>query len=109
MSYKAVYFHCNGGEFFSGARCPIDGVGNEETEQIVRVVAELRKSGIDITRQALEAAGVSKGTLACVVVVEFPNKKMTWGYFRPLSIPSCEHCGKHLRKHLLTLSTRGGE
>jgi hypothetical protein len=106
MGFKVVYTHCNGGEFFSGPYCPIDGVGDDISKTLVEAVTELRSTGKDIGLDALERAGVPRNQLADVIVVEFPSEEVAWEFFRPLSTTNCEHCGKYLLNHLLSLDRK---
>jgi hypothetical protein len=93
MSYKEAYFLCNGGEFFSGIACALDGVQHRDSIQLTSIVKKLRTQGIDINLDSLHDAGMSLERLRFVIIIEFPGNGSHWKFFRPLTTTVCENCG----------------
>ena len=67
---KRLYFHCDGSHIFNGKYCPQDGV-SFWAEEILTVVERLERDGVELSVQALRAAGVPDAHLHRVLIIEF--------------------------------------
>jgi hypothetical protein len=66
-----VYSRCNGGHYFDGEACPLDGWSSPEAADLAAVARRLVASGEAVSVDALRAAGASEGALKNAIVVEF--------------------------------------
>jgi hypothetical protein len=68
---KQLYFRCNSGHYFAGPTCPFDGWTRPEFREVLSVVDQLRATARELSIGELKKAGISKGALERVVVIEF--------------------------------------
>ncbi len=66
-----AYSRCNGGHYFRGACCPLDGWSSPASRELDAACQKLSASGRPVSLASLREAGVSEASLLRVVVIEF--------------------------------------
>jgi hypothetical protein len=66
-----AYIRCNGGDYFTGEYCPFDGWSSPASKELTEAVERLARAHRVVSIEELRKAGVSAGTLARTIVVEF--------------------------------------
>ncbi len=66
-----AYARCNGGHYFQGACCPLDGWSSPASVELEAACRRLDQMGRRISLAALVEAGVSSGSLDRIIVIEF--------------------------------------
>jgi len=66
-----AYSRCNGGHYFRGVCCPLDGWSSAASEELDTACRRLAAAGRAVSLASLREAGVSQGSLRRIIVVEF--------------------------------------
>ena len=83
MTVRA-YCRCNGGDYFQGESCPIDGWHSPQSLELAKLVRGLRDSGREPRMEELCRAGISEATRARTVVIEFGADESAFDAMTPL-------------------------
>ena len=78
-----VYRRCNGGHYFQGPDCPLDGWAESESMELDTAARRLAAAGIPPSIAALRDVGVSKEALDRAIVVEFGNRESAFELMSP--------------------------
>jgi len=78
-----VYFRCNGGDYFSGACCPIDGWSSDASIELSCAVQRLEAEGRPLSIEELRRAGVCAETLQRAIVVDFGDSRSAFDAVSP--------------------------
>jgi hypothetical protein len=66
-----AYSRCNGGHYFMGACCPLDGWSSAASRELAAACQKLTASGRPVSLASLREAGVSESSLSRIIVIEF--------------------------------------
>src|SRR5437588_10420084 len=66
-----AYSRCNGGHYFRGVCCPLDGWSSAASRELDAACQKLTASGRTVSLASLREAGVSEAALSRVIVIEF--------------------------------------
>jgi hypothetical protein len=78
-----AYTRCNGGHYFSGARCPLDGWSSAVAVELDCAVHRLAQSGQSLSVASLLEAGVNASSLARIIVIEFGSEASCFDVIAP--------------------------
>ena len=83
MSTTRIYIQCNGGDYFDGTACPLDGWSSPEVEEIANAAARVASMDRPLSVEHLRAAGLSEAALRRVVVIEFGDEQAAFEALTP--------------------------
>lgn len=66
-----AYSRCNGGHYFRGVYCPLDGWSSTASRELDAACQRLSASSRPISLASLREAGVSESSLPRIIVIEF--------------------------------------
>jgi hypothetical protein len=66
-----AYSRCNGGHYFRGPCCPLDGWSSAASRELDAACHRLSASGRPVSLASLREAGVSDSSLSRIIVIEF--------------------------------------
>jgi hypothetical protein len=78
-----AYSRCNGGHYFIGAYCPIDGWSSRASVELTAACQRLTASGRPISLADLLEEGVSSDSLRRIIIVEFGSEKSIFDAISP--------------------------
>jgi hypothetical protein len=78
-----AYCRCNGGDYFVGGVCPVDGWSSPASEELTRLVQRLRADDRPLSLEALKAASASEATLKRTIVVQFGSEEAAFEAITP--------------------------
>ena len=98
MTERTLYFYCNGGDYFSGDSCPLDGFSTPEIQATQRLIDDMLAKGNSLSIAALREAGADPGVLGSALLIEKSSSMSTWSYFTPTAGTFCPKCHATLRE-----------
>ena len=76
-----AYVRCNGGHYFIGSHCPLDGWTSPEAAELA--TANKKISAAELSIEALRRAGVKETTLSRTIVIDFGNEMSSFDAIAP--------------------------
>src|SRR5262245_39339345 len=78
-----AYSRCNGGHYFIGENCPLDGWSSTESKELPAIVERPTREGKSISVEEMRKAGLSRAALARVIVIEFGAEESVFDLIDP--------------------------
>src|SRR5436190_4301668 len=78
-----AYCRCNGGDYFVGTMCPMDGWSSPASVELADAVDRLARAGRRLSIEDLRATGVSEATLARTIVIDFGSAASAFDALTP--------------------------
>jgi hypothetical protein len=78
-----AYSRCNGGHYFRGVCCPLDGWSSAASEELDASCRKISASGRPISLASLREAGVSEPSLSRIIVIEFGSEEAMFDAVSP--------------------------
>ncbi|SRR5579885_3800000 len=78
-----AYSRCNGGHYFRGACCPLDGWSSAQSRELDAVCQRLSAAGRSVSVASLREAGISESSLARIIVIEFGSAASAFDALSP--------------------------
>jgi hypothetical protein len=83
MTMKQAYCRCNGGHYFVGATCPLDGWWTPASQELADVVQRLLAEGKEPEIALLREHGLSGAALERTVVIDFGSDRCVFEAIAP--------------------------
>src|SRR4051812_8122571 len=80
---RCAYSRCNGGHYFRGACCPLDGWSSDASRELTAAGERLSRSGRPLTLAHLREEGVSENSLKRIIVIEFGSASSAFDALSP--------------------------
>ena len=78
-----AYSRCNGGHYFRGVCCPLDGWSSTASRELDAACQKLAASGRPVSLATLREAGVSESSLLRIIVIEFGSAESVFDAVSP--------------------------
>lgn len=78
-----VYCRCNGGHYFRGVYCPLDGWSSPESVELSKAVEDVVAAGRELSISTLREAGLGERALKRTIVIEFGASESIFNAISP--------------------------
>jgi hypothetical protein len=78
-----AYSRCNGGHYFSGTHCPLDGWSSAASVELAAAAERLIRNGRVPSIEELRMAGVAEEALSRTIVIEFGTRASAFDLIAP--------------------------
>ena len=78
-----AYTRCNGGHYFVGEFCPLDGWSPSESRELIEAAAKVLESGGQLSLLELEKVGMTTASLKRVIVIQFGSEQSAFDALAP--------------------------
>lgn len=80
---QVAYSRCNGGHYFRGSHCPLDGWSSQASKELDKACQLLDDQGRALSVAALREAGVSPESMKRIIVVDFGCESSVFDLIAP--------------------------